>query len=209
MSGSIFKFANILGRRPRAEAPPPDDPTAEEQDDQQAEEQQEDAEDGDQEEAGAEEDGPEETAEEEEAPAAQDDEAPPAEARIRAKERARIGRIMASKAARGRVEAALHLAVNTGMSSRAAIALLGTLPRAGAVPAGSTKTAAPRGGGGGLAARMAGVPGAAVGPGGGGEAAPGTGGPLSFKQIQARRALRADAAALAAQAGGVFTPRRR
>lgn len=118
MSGSIFKFAHMFGRTTRAEAPPPDDPAAEEQDDPQAEEQQQDAEDGDQEETGAEDGDQEETAEEEEAPAAQDDEAPPAEAKARAKERARIGRILTSRAARGRLQAALHLAVNTGMSSR-------------------------------------------------------------------------------------------
>lgn len=103
-----------------------------------------------------------------------------AEKQMRARERARIGKIVTSKAASGRIEAALSLAVNTDMPAKAAIALLDTLPKAGASA-------------GGLAARMDKLGSLGVPPGGGDGATTTRSGPLSFAELRTRRQQRAQA----------------
>ncbi|SHJ68942.1 hypothetical protein SAMN02745194_03128 [Roseomonas rosea] len=59
----------------------------------------------------------------------EEDERDPKARAARSRERARCGRILGSKAAAGRAAAAANLACNTTMSAKAAIRLLGTLPK--------------------------------------------------------------------------------
>ncbi|MCG5243965.1 hypothetical protein ACIU1J_32390 [Azospirillum doebereinerae] len=191
--GKPFNFAAIFGRRNRADEAGPEDNSVNEG------EGEDNAASEDEEQGGGANEGEGEdnaASEDEEQGGANEDDPPPAtarasaaERRIRASERERIGRITTSKAAVGRAEAAMSLAINTNMSAAAAIALLGTLPAGASAP---TK--------GGLSDRMRGVSdGVPPDRGGGGGTPPA--GPMSFKQIQARRMDRAASA-------GTRTPRR-
>jgi len=186
--GKPFNFSTIFGRRNRADEAAPEDNCAAEGEDSAASEEEQGggANEGEDDNSAA--------SEEEQGGANEDDppaaaQATAAEKQIRASERNRIGQITTSKAAVGRVEAALSIAVNTSMPAAAAIALLGTLPVGGPAP---TKS--------GLSDRMKGL-GDGVPPDRGGGGGDQSTGPMSFKQIQARRMDRAASA-------GTRTPRR-
>ncbi|MBP2303320.1 hypothetical protein [Azospirillum picis] len=202
-----FNFSAIFGggnkrvradgtRRARAEEQQDETVVEEQQDDTTAEDQQDDttAEDETQDDTTAE-DGQQDDTTVEDEPTKET----PAEARARARERTRIGTIMTSAAARGRVEAALSMAINTSMSAKAVIQLLGTLPAGASASAGGGNPSGDRGG---LASRMAGLGTGAVPPdrgAGNGRAERST--PLTFKEIQANRAARA-----AGRSGGAAVP---
>ncbi|MFN4229837.1 hypothetical protein [Parvibaculum sp.] len=144
-----FNFSQLVsgraGRKPKAETPAEDEdkPDAEDKEDDTAAEDDEDKPDAEDKEddtaAEDDEDEPDaEDDEEEKAAKAASDKNLSVEKRIaaarkagRLAERRRIGTILSDKAAAGRIETALTLAVNTDMDAKAAIATLKTTPKSG------------------------------------------------------------------------------
>ncbi|EWY36767.1 hypothetical protein N825_25370 [Skermanella stibiiresistens SB22] len=113
--GKRFSFANLLGHK--AEEDKKEDETGQD--------------------AGATTDGEEEdeTSDDDKAEDGEDDDTEEEEkstpaAKARTAERQRIGRILSSQAATGRLEQALHLALNTSLSPIQAIGILKTAPTA-------------------------------------------------------------------------------